>query len=102
MAFSSQSLVAILAMVVIAYGSRLVGFLLMARVSIGPQVRRFIDGMSSSVLVAVVVPMVVYGDGGARLAAVVATGIALWLRLPLLAIAAGMLAAAIWRLLATV
>lgn len=98
MAFSSQSLMVILAMAGIAYGSRLVGFLLMAKVPIGPQMRRFIDGMASSVLVAVVAPMVVYGDGATRLAAVVATGIALWLRLPLIAIAVGMLAAALWRL----
>ncbi|MGQ7249834.1 AzlD domain-containing protein [Halomonas sp. V046] len=95
-----QSLVAIVAMATIAYGARVVGFLLMARMPIGPQARRFLDAMASSVLVAVIVPMVVFGDGATRLATVVATAVALWLKLPLAAIAAGMLAAASWRWLA--
>lgn len=93
----SQSLLAIGIMVAITYCSRAGGLVIMSRVPIGPRVRRFVDGMSSSVLIAVITPMIVHGDGGTRLAAVAAGGAALWLRSPLLGIALGMCSAALWR-----
>ncbi|WP_043532183.1 AzlD family protein [Litchfieldella xinjiangensis] len=92
-----QSLVAIGTMVFIAYGSRVLGLLVMARVPLGPRVRRFVDAMSSSVLIAVITPMIVHGDGGTRLAALAAGGVAIAWRSPLLAIGLGMGSAALWR-----
>ncbi|TMU15005.1 hypothetical protein E0L35_22200 [Halomonas sp. ATBC28] len=38
-----QSLIAIMLMVVIAYGSRVLGLLVMSHVPLGPRVRRFVD-----------------------------------------------------------
>ncbi|WP_134015556.1 AzlD domain-containing protein [Modicisalibacter xianhensis] len=95
---TTQSLAAIGLLVLIAYCSRAAGLLLMARIPVGPQARRFVDAMSSSVLIAVITPMIIEGDGGARLAAIVAGLVILCLRRPLLAIGMGMGSAALWRL----
>ena len=76
-------------MVVIAYGSRVLGLLIMSRVPLSPRVRRFVDAMSSSIIV--------HGDGGVRLAAIAAGTVAVVLRSPLVSIAMGMLCAAGWR-----
>lgn len=92
-----QSVLAILLMVVIAYGSRVLGLLIMSNVPLGPRVRLFVDAMSSSVLIAVITPMIVHGDGGVRLAAVAAGAVAIGLRSPLASIAVGMACAAWWR-----
>lgn len=92
-----QTVLAILLMVVIAYGSRVLGLLIMSRVPLGPSVRRFVDAMSSSVLIAVITPIIVHGDGGVRLAAIAAGTVAIALRSPLTSIAVGMLCAAGWR-----
>jgi uncharacterized membrane protein len=91
------SLVAIIMMIMIALVSRIGGLLIMSRVPIGPKVRRFVDAMATSVLIAVITPMIVDGDGGARVAALVAGAVAIWLRSPLVAIALGMISAALWR-----
>lgn len=92
-----QSLLAIGIMIAITYFSRASGLLIMSRIPIGPKVKWFVDAMSSSVLIAVITPMIIHGDGGARLAALVAGGVAIFLRSPLLAIALGMAVAALWR-----
>lgn len=91
------SLVAIIMMIMIALVSRIGGLLIMSRVPIGPKVHRFVDAMATSVLIAVITPMIVDGDGGARVAALVAGAVAIWLRSPLVAIALGMISAALWR-----
>lgn len=92
-----QSFLAISLMAVIAYGSRVLGLLIMVHVPLSPLVRRFVDAMSSSVLIAVITPMIVHGDGGARLAAVAAGVVTIGLRSPLVSIAVGMTCAALWR-----
>ncbi|MGJ7462124.1 AzlD family protein [Halomonas sp. MA07-2] len=84
-------------MAIIAYGSRVVGLMIMSNVPLSPLVRRFVDAMSSSVLIAVITPMIVHGDGGARLAAAAAGAVAIGLRSPLASIAVGMFCAASWR-----
>ncbi|PAU79430.1 AzlD family protein [Halomonas salipaludis] len=93
-----QSVLGISLMVVIAYGSRVLGLLIMSNVPLGPRVRRFVDAMSSSVLIAVITPMIVHGDGGVRLAAIAAGAVAVGFRSPLASIAVGMMCAALWRL----
>ncbi|MCO7228516.1 AzlD domain-containing protein [Halomonas sp. CnH100-B] len=92
-----HSLIAITLMVVIAYGSRVLGLMVMSHVPLGPRVRQFVDAMSSSVLIAVITPIIVHGDGGVRLAAIAAGTMAVVLRSPMVSIAMGMLCAAGWR-----
>lgn len=69
----------------------------MSHVPLGPRVRRFVDAMSSSVLIAVITPIIVHGDGGVRLAAIAAGTVAVVMRNPLVSIAMGMVCAAGWR-----
>ncbi|KFC50856.1 branched-chain amino acid transporter [Halomonas sp. SUBG004] len=92
-----HSLIAITLMAVIAYGSRVLGLMVMSHVPLGPRVRQFVDAMSSSVLIAVITPIIVHGDGGVRLAAIAAGTVAVVLRSPMVSIAMGMLCAAGWR-----
>jgi uncharacterized membrane protein len=94
-------LLAIVIMALVTYLTRAGGVFVMARVPIGPRVERFINAMAGSVLVAVITPMAVHGDGGARMALVATAAVMLLLRKPLPAIAAGVLTAALWRLVAT-
>lgn len=94
-------LLGILIMALVTYLTRAGGVFVMARTPIGPRVERFINAMAGSVLVAVITPMAVNGDGGARMALVATAGVMLVLRKPLPAIAAGILTAALWRLVAS-
>lgn len=90
---------AIFLMALATYLTRAGGVFVMSRVPIGPRVERFINAMASSVLVAVITPMAVSGDWGARLALIATLAVMLLLRKPLPAIGAGILTAALWRLL---
>ncbi|HBC23942.1 MAG TPA: branched-chain amino acid transporter, partial [Pseudomonas sp.] len=69
----------------------------MAFVPIGDRVRQFITAMSGSVLVAIVAPMALQGDAGARLALLATAATMLVLKKPLPAIAAGIAVAALVR-----
>jgi uncharacterized membrane protein len=69
----------------------------MSFVPIGYRVKQFIGAMSGSVLVALLAPMALEGDNGARLALLTTAGTMLLVKKPLPAIAAGILAAAIFR-----
>ncbi len=95
----ANALLAILLMVVVTYLTRIGGVLIMARVPIGPRVERFIHAMSGSVLIAVVVPVAAEGDWGARIALLATLVAILITRKPLIAIAAGIVSAALWRAL---
>nr|WP_163501818.1 AzlD domain-containing protein [Halomonas socia] len=90
---------AILSMALVTYLTRSGGVLVMSRIPIGPRVERFINAMAGSVLVAVITPMALYGDWGARLALAATFGVMLASRKPLLAIGAGIATAAGWRLI---
>jgi len=92
------ALLVVAVMAVITLATRWGGVYLMAFVPLGPRTRRFIQAMSGSVLVALLAPMAVDGDMGARLA-LLTTGVAMLVfKRPLLAIAAGILVAAMARL----
>ncbi|WP_043529404.1 AzlD family protein [Litchfieldella xinjiangensis] len=91
------SIVAILLMAVVTALTRTGGLLVMSRVPIGPRVERFINAMAGSVLVAVITPMAIEGDWGARMALLATLGVMLVLRKPLPAIAMGIATAALWR-----
>ena len=92
------TLLALVIMALVTYLTRSGGVFIMSRLPIGPRVERFINAMAGSVLVAVITPMAVQGDWGARLALVATLGVMLATRRPLPAILAGILTAALWRL----
>lgn len=92
-----QSLSAIMLMAIISYGSRVLGLLIMARLPLSPTVQLFINAMSSSVLIAIITPIIVHGDGGTRFAAIMAGIVAILLKSPLASIAIGIICAAGWR-----
>jgi uncharacterized membrane protein len=89
---------AIVIMALVTYMTRAGGVFVMSRVPIGPRVERFINAMAGSVLVAVITPMAVNGDWGARMALIATVVVMLALRKPLPAITAGVVTAALWRL----
>ena len=87
----------IVIMVVVTVITRWGGVFLMSFVPISDRVERFISAMSGSVLVAIVAPMAVAGDHGARLALLTTALVTLLLKKPLPAIAAGVISAAVFR-----
>lgn len=95
----ATALLAIIVMAVVTYITRAGGVLVMSRVPIGPKVERFINAMAGSVLVAVILPLAVQGDWGARFALASTLIVMLITHKPLIAITAGMATAALWRLI---
>lgn len=89
--------VIILIMAVVTLATRWGGVFIMSFVPINYRVQQFISAMSGSVLVAVLAPLAVNGDNGARLALLTTAIVMLLLRKPLPAIAAGLVAAAVFR-----
>lgn len=94
------SAVAILLMALVTYLTRAGGVFVMSRLPIGPRVERFINAMAGSVLVAVITPMAIQGDWGARLALLATLTVMLASQKTLAAISAGIATAALWRLVA--
>lgn len=92
------TLLIVAVMTLVTLATRWGGVYVMAFVPIGPRVRRFIVAMSGSVLVALLAPLAVNGDGGARLALATTALVMLVFKKPLPAIAAGIVAAAVFRL----
>ena len=91
------ALLLVLLMAVVTLATRWGGVYVMAFVPIGQRVRRFIGAMSGSVLVALLAPMALEGDNGARLALLSTAITMLVVKKPLPAIAAGILTAALFR-----
>lgn len=90
-------LIIVLVMAIVTLATRWGGVFVMAYVPINYRVQQFISAMSGSVLVAVLAPMAVNGDNGARVALATTAVIMLLLKKPLPAIAAGVAAAALLR-----
>lgn len=91
------TLIIILIMAIVTLATRWGGIFVMSFVPVGRRVQQFISAMSGSVLVAVLAPLAIDGDNGARLALLVTAATMLLLKRPLPAIAAGILAAALFR-----
>lgn len=91
------TLIIILIMVIVTLATRWGGIFVMSYVPVGRRVQQFISAMSGSVLVALLAPLAINGDGGARLALFATATIMLLLKRPLPAIAVGILAAALFR-----
>lgn len=94
---SLSAFVIILIMAVVTLATRWGGVFIMSLVPIGYRVERFIHAMSGSVLVALLAPLAVTGDHGARLALLTTAVMMLTLKKPLIAIAGGILVAAFFR-----
>lgn len=84
-------------MAAITLATRLGGVVVMTKVPITAPVERFIAGMSGSVLVALLAPLALDGDMGARSALATTAAVMLVTRKPLPAISAGLFAAALVR-----
>ncbi|PLC50583.1 branched-chain amino acid transporter [Pollutimonas subterranea] len=91
------TLIIILIMAIVTLATRWGGIFVMSFVPVGRRVQQFISAMSGSVLVALLAPLAIEGDNGARLALLVTAATMLLLKRPLPAIAAGILAAALFR-----
>lgn len=87
----------VLVMAVVTLATRWGGVFIMSYVPISARVQHFIGAMSGSVLVAVLAPMAVNGDLGARLALLSTALTMLALKKPLPAIAVGIAVAALAR-----
>jgi len=91
---------AILVMAVVTYAIRAGGFWLMAFVPLTPRLRRMIEALPGSVVVAAVLPFIVREGPVAALAIAVAGAVVLVTRRDLLAVLAGMMVAAAARAVA--
>lgn len=87
----------VLVMALVTLATRWGGVFLMSWLPISHRMQQFIGAMSGSVLVALLAPLALEGDGGARLALATTATVMLIVKKPLPAIAAGMLAAAVFR-----
>ncbi|WP_130928754.1 AzlD domain-containing protein [Pseudomonas sp. Sample_20] len=87
----------ILIMAAVTLVTRWGGVFVMSFVPINYRVQQFISAMSGSVLIAVLTPLAVTGDNGARLALLTTGVMMLLVKKPLPAIAAGIAVAALWR-----
>lgn len=87
----------ILIMAVVTLATRWGGVFIMSFVPINYRVQQFISAMSGSVLVAVLTPLAITGDTGARMALLTTAVMMLLLKKPLPAIAAGIAMAAVFR-----
>lgn len=88
-------IIAIMGLVTLA--TRFGGPFLMSFVKINPRIESFINTMASSVLIAILTPLAIEGDLGARLALGTTAAIMLATRKPLPAIGGGIAAAALAR-----
>ncbi len=91
------TLIIVLAMSVVTLATRWGGVFVMSFVPISYRVKQFINAMSGSVLVALLAPLAMEGDTGARLALFTTAIIMLLVKKPLPAIAGGILAVALFR-----
>lgn len=96
----TATLIACLAIAVIAYLTRIGGLWLMAWVPLTSRVEGFLQALSGSVLVALVVPGAVRGDPALQAAVVAAILAMVLLRRAVPAMVLGVATAAIWRALA--
>lgn len=90
-------LLVVLLMALVTLVTRLGGVFIMSFIPIGYRVRQFIQGMSGSVLIAILAPMALDGDLAARMALLTTGVLMLVIKKPLPAITAGILVAALLR-----
>ncbi|NLJ51922.1 MAG: AzlD domain-containing protein [Alcaligenaceae bacterium] len=94
---TANPLLIVFIMTVVSLITRWGGVFIMSFVPISDGVRRFIGAMSGSVLIAVLAPVAVEGDLGARLALLTTLVLILVVKRPLIAITSGFVMAALVR-----
>lgn len=94
-----ETVLAILAMGLVTYVTRIGGILIMARIPVSRRIEAFLRYLSGSVLVAVVVPPVVQTGPAAWLAVAASLAVMLATRHALLSLVVGMATAAAYRAL---
>ncbi|SDG88806.1 Uncharacterized membrane protein [Pseudomonas flavescens] len=93
----SGAMIVVIVMAVVTLATRWGGIFVMSFVPINLRTQQFISAMSGSVLVALLAPLALEGDNGARLALLSTAVVMLLVKKPLPAIAAGILVAALVR-----
>jgi uncharacterized membrane protein len=93
------ALVIVIVMTLVTLATRWGGVFVMSFVPISYRVQQFISAMSGSVLVALLAPLALNGDNGARLALLATALTMLMVKKPLLAITMGIVTAAVYRYL---
>ncbi len=88
---------ALLVMALVTFATRIGGFVMMIWVPLSPRVQRFLEALSGSVLVAMVLPLAIQGDLASKLALLVATLTMLTSRNVVAAISASLLAVVLLR-----
>lgn len=83
---------ALVVMALVTFTTRIGGFLVMIWIPLSARVQRFLEALSGSVLVALVLPMAIHGDLAGQLALLVAAITMLATRNSVAAIAAAMIA----------
>ena len=94
---TANPLFIVLIMTLVTLVARWGGVFIMSFVPISDGVRRFIGAMSGSVLMAILAPVIVDGDLGARLALLTTLVLILVVKRPLVAITSGFVMAALVR-----
>ncbi|MEQ8652604.1 MAG: AzlD domain-containing protein [Kiloniellales bacterium] len=92
MALSVDVPTALVVMALVTFATRIGGFLVMIWIPLSARVQRFLEALSGSVLVALVLPMAIHGDLAGQLALLVAATTMLATRNSVAAIAAAMIA----------
>jgi len=95
-----ETVLAILAIGLVTYATRIGGILIMARIPVSQRIEAFLRYLSGSVLVALVVPPVIHTGPAAWLGVAVSLATMLKTRHALLSLVLGMAAAAGYRALA--
>ncbi|HIC2036630.1 AzlD domain-containing protein [Enterobacter soli] len=90
-------LIIILVMALVTLATRWGGVWIMYFVAFNHRIKAFIQGMSGSVLVAILAPVALTGDKGAQLALLTTAVVMLVFKRPLIAITAGIVVSAMVR-----
>lgn len=96
-ATDSGVLLVILVMALVTLLTRWGGVIVMSYVTINDRVKRFIQAMSASVLIAVITPIALTGDNASRMALFATAIVMLSTKKPLLSIAIGVLVTGTYR-----
>ena len=94
---TTGTFVLIIIMTIVTIATRWGGIFIMSYIPINSRVQQFIAAMSGSVLIAIVVPMLLRGDAGAKIALLVTATGTLMTKKPLLSITTGIAMAALIR-----
>lgn len=87
----------IIAMTVAVYITRVGGYWLIGRVTIGPRLRRMLDALPGAIIAATIAPLLVHGGVSALCAVGAALAVMILLRNDFAAVGAGLAAAALVR-----